>query len=184
MEYIRTIERKLNEIKNEYAVITIYGARQVGKTTTAGKVFGKEMGIVSLDDLENRTLANKNPKLFLEAHPWPIIIDEIQKASPLLDAIKIVVDSEKNKCLQNNVPVPLMYVLTGSNQFELQNMVSESLAGRTAILNMASLANNELEEIDGNIFNPDLDCLKATYAKVKDKNLYRNRKEIFESISI
>jgi predicted AAA+ superfamily ATPase len=135
-----------------------------------------------LDDLENRTLANKNPKLFLEAHPWPIIIDEIQKASPLLDAIKVVVDSEKNKCLQNNVPVPLMYVLTGSNQFELQNMVSESLAGRTAILNMASLANNELEEIDGNIFNPDLDCLKAKYAKVKDKNLYRSRKEIFERI--
>ena len=140
------------------------------------------MGIVSLDDLENRTLANKNPKLFLEAHPWPIIIDEIQKASPLLDAIKVVVDSEKNKCLQNNVPVPLMYVLTGSNQFELQNMVSESLSGRTAILNMASLANNELEEIDGNIFNPDLDCLKAKYAKVKDKNLYRSRKKIFERI--
>lgn len=140
------------------------------------------MGIVSLDDLENRTLANKNPKLFLEAHPWPIIIDEIQKASPLLDAIKVVVDSEKNKCLQNNVPVPLMYVLTGSNQFELQNMVSESLSGRTAILNMTSLANNELEEIDGNIFNPDLDCLKAKYAKVKDKNLYRSRKEIFERI--
>lgn len=161
MEYIRTIERKLNDIKNEYAVITIYGARQVWKITTAGKVFVKEMGIVSLDDLENRTLANKNPKLFLEAHPWLIIIDEIQKASPLLDAIKVVVDSEKNKCLQNNVPVPLMYVLTGSNQFELQNMVSESLSGRTAILNMTSLANNELEEIDGNIFNPDLDCLKA-----------------------
>lgn len=182
MEYIRTIERKLNDIKNEYAVITIYGARQVWKITTAGKVFVKEMGIVSLDDLENRTLANKNPKLFLEAHPWPIIIDEIQKASPLLDAIKVVVDSEKNKCLQNNVPVPLMYVLTGSNQFELQNMVSESLSGRTAILNMTSLANNELEEIDGNIFNPDLDCLKAKYAKVKDKNLYRSRKEIFERI--
>lgn len=182
MEYIRTIERKLNDIKNEYAVITIYGARQVWKITTAGKVFVKEMGIVSLDDPENRTLANKNPKLFLEAHPWPIIIDEIQKALPLLDAIKVVVDSEKNKCLQNNVPVPLMYVLTGSNQFELQNMVSESLSGRTAILNMASLANNELEEIDGNIFNPDLDCLKAKYAKVKDKNLYRSRKKIFERI--
>ena len=182
MEYIRTIEKKLNEIKNEYAVITIYGARQVGKTTTASKVFGKEMAVVSLDDLENRTLANKNPKLFLEAHPWPIIIDEIQKAAPLLDAIKVVVDNEKNKCLQNNVKVPLMYVLTGSNQFELQNMVSESLAGRTAILNMASLANNELEEIDGNLFNPDLDHLKTKYTEVKNKNLYRTRKEIFEKI--
>lgn len=182
MEYTRTIEKKLNEIKNEYAVITIYGARQVGKTTTASKVFGKEMAVVSLDGLENRTLANKNPKLFLEAHPWPIIIDEIQKAAPLLDAIKEVVDNEKDKCLQNNVRTPLMYVLTGSNQFELQSIVSESLAGRTAILNMASLANNELEGIEGSIFNPDLDCLKAKCDETKGKNLYRARKEIFERI--
>ncbi len=182
MEYIRTIEKKLDEIKNQYAVITLYGARQVGKTTTARKVFGKEMVIVSLDDLENRSLANKNPKLFLEAHPWPIIIDEIQKAAPLLDAIKIVVDKEKYKSLQNNKKVPLMYVLTGSNQFELQNVVSESLAGRTAILNMSSLANNELESIDGNLFNPDLEHLKIKYAEIKDKNLYRTRKEIFEKI--
>lgn len=182
MQYLRTIEKKLLEIKTEYAVITIYGARQVGKTTTARKVFGSEMSIISLDDLENRTLANKNPKLFLEAHPWPIIIDEIQKAAPLLDAIKVVVDNEKNKCLQNNIRVPLMYVLTGSNQFELQNMVSESLAGRSAILNMSSLANNEIEGISGNLFNPDLDILKAKYAEIKDKKLYRTRKEIFERI--
>lgn len=182
MKFIRTIEKKLNEIKNEYAVITIYGARQVGKTTTAKKVFEKEMSFVSLDDLENRTLANKNPKLFLEAHPWPIIIDEIQKAAPLLDAIKVVVDNEKNKCLQNDAKVPLMYVLTGSNQFELQNLVSDSLAGRSAILNMASLANNEIEEIEGNMFNPDIDFLKAKYAEVKNKNIYRTRKQIFERI--
>ena len=182
MEYARAIEKKLVEIKKEYAVITIYGARQVGKTTTASKVFGKGMGVVSLDDLENRTLANKNPKLFLEAHPWPIIIDEIQKAAPLLDAIKAMVDGVKGKCLQNNARVPLMYVLTGSNQFELQNMVSESLAGRTAILNMASLANNELDGMDGSLFNPDLDHLKAKYAEAKGKNLYRTRKELFERI--
>lgn len=182
MEYVRTIEKKLNKIKNEYAIITIYGARQVGKTTTASKVFGKNMTVVSLDDLENRTLANKNPKLFLEAHPWPIIIDEVQKAAPLLDAIKLVVDNQKNKCLQNDEQVPLMYVLTGSNQFELQNMVADSLAGRTAILNMASLANNEIEGLDGELFNPDLDVLKEKMAKAKNKNLYHTRLEIFEKI--
>lgn len=182
MEYCRTIEKKINEIKNEYAIITIYGARQVGKTTTARRVFGKEMDVVSLDDLENRSLANKNPKLFLEAHPWPIIIDEIQKAAPLLDAIKVVVDNEKSRALQRDGETPLMYVLTGSNQFELQSMVAESLAGRTAILNMSSLANNELEEIEGNIFNPDLNYLNSKYVEVKDKNLYRTRKALFEKI--
>ena len=60
----RTIENKINAIKNEYAAITIYGARQVGKSTMVDNIFGMEMKSVSLDDLEKRTLANTNPKLF------------------------------------------------------------------------------------------------------------------------
>ena len=182
MEYTRTIEKLINRIKNEYAAITIYGARQVGKTTTADHVFGKEMAVVSLDVLENRTLANTNPKLFLEAYPWPVIIDEIQKAPPLIDEIKNVIDTQKMKCLKEDKQVPLMYVLTGSNQFELKKMVSDSLAGRTAILNMASLANNEIEKVDGDLFDPDINKLKEKYLKVKNQDLYRSRKQIFEKI--
>lgn len=60
----RTIENKINAIKNEYAAITIYSARQVGKSTMVDNIFGMEMKSVSLDDLEKRTLANINPKLF------------------------------------------------------------------------------------------------------------------------
>lgn len=182
MEYARTLEKKINQIKDEYAAITIYGARQVGKTTLAIKLFGGKMRVVSLDILENRTLANTNPKLFLESFSWPIIIDEIQKGAPLLDEIKNVIDIEKNKCLKEGRKVPLMFVLTGSNQFELQRLVSDSLSGRTAILNLSSLSNNEIEQIDGNIFDPNLDVLKEKYAQIKDKNLYRTRKEIFERI--
>lgn len=182
MEYPRTIEKLLKRLKNEYAAITIYGARQVGKTTVAVRVFGEDMDIVSLDILENRTLANINPKLFLETYPWPIIIDEIQKAAPLIDEIKNIIDTEKRRCLNEDRPVPLMYVLTGSNQFELKKLVADSLAGRTAILHMAPLANNEIEGLTGDWFNPDLEVLKDKYRQYKNHDLYRGRKEIFVKI--
>ena len=182
MYYSRTIENKIRKIKDEYAAITIYGARQVGKSTVVDHIFGNDFATVTLDDLNERSLANVNPKLFLEAHPWPLIIDEIQKGVPLLDEIKIKIDEEKKKCLKQNKNVPLMYILTGSNQFELQKAVAESLSGRTAILAMSSLANNELEKIDGSLFNPQINVIKEKYKKVCSLNLYKTRKEIFSRI--
>ena len=92
-------------------------------------IFGEAMASVSLDDLEVRALGNSNPSLFLETYPWPVIIDEIQKATPLLSAMKDVIDHEKKRCVNENRRVPLMYVLTDSNQFELQEAISESLSG-------------------------------------------------------
>ena len=178
----RTIENKINAIKNEYAAITIYGARQVGKSTMVDNIFGTEMKSVSLDDLEKRTLANTNPKLFLETYSWPIIIDEIQKATPLLGVIKDIIDEEKIKCLKEDRKVPLMYVLTGSNQFELQEAIAESLAGRTAILNMSSLANNEIEKQQGRLFNPHLDVVRERYNSIDNKKMFKTRKQIFERI--
>ena len=102
-------------------------------------------------------------------------VDEIQKGTPLLEQIKIKIDDEKKKCLKNNRNVPLMYILTGSNQFELQKAVAESLAGRVAILTMSSLANNEIEDIEGNIFNPDLDIVREKYKRIDPKKLYKTR---------
>ena len=182
MYYKRTIENVINDVKSHYAAITIYGARQVGKSTMVRKLFGEDVRSVNLDDLELRALANTNPKLFLEQYSWPLIIDEIQKGTPLLEQIKIKIDEEKFKCLEENTGVPLMYVLTGSNQFELQHAVSESLAGRTAILTMSSLANNEIEKVDGSLFNPDLKIIRDKYNKIDYKKMYQTRKEIFEKI--
>lgn len=182
MYYSRTIENKINSIKKEYAAIAIYGARQVGKSTVVDHIFGEDIASVTLDDLSERALANDNPRLFLESHPWPVIIDEIQKGTPLLEQIKIKIDDEKKKCLKENRNVPLMYILTGSNQFELQKAVAESLAGRVAILTMSSLANNEIEDIEGNIFNPDLDIIREKYKRIDPKKLYKTRTKVFEKI--
>lgn len=182
MYYSRTIEKKINSVKTEYAAIAIYGARQVGKSTVVDHIFGQDIPNVTLDDLNERALANDNPKLFLEAHPWPVIIDEIQKGTPLLEQIKIRIDDEKKRCLKENENVPLMYILTGSNQFELQKAVAESLAGRAAILTMSSLANNEIEKMEGNVFDPDLDVVRERYKRIDPKKLYKTRFEIFEKI--
>ena len=97
----------------------------------------------------------------------PLIIDEIQKAPELLPEIKILIDKQKFYWNSNNLPYELMFILTSSNQFDLQQDVSESLAGRTAILNLASLSYNEIRKSNNhNAFNPNINVLKQ-----KEKNL-------------
>lgn len=177
----RNIEKLIEKCSKEFACITIYGARQVGKSTVLEMIFEDKYEKVTLDDIRLKNLATNNPKLFLENYGWPLIIDEIQKAPELLPEIKIIIDKQKSYWNKNNLPYELMFILTGSNQFELQEAVSESLAGRTAILNMSSLSNNEIKaNKSSSVFNPNIEILKEKEKIYKPK--YRLRKEIFEDI--
>ena len=81
----RAIEKTILEVSKSFPSIVVYGPRQVGKSTTIDHLFGDRFAKVTLDDLDDRTLALANPKLFLETYGWPLIIDEIQKAPLLLD---------------------------------------------------------------------------------------------------
>ena len=83
----RDIEKVLLEAAESFQVITLYGSRQVGKTTTIDYLFGDRFDFVTLDDAEELNLALTNPRSFLESHPWPLIIDEVQKAVGLLSEI-------------------------------------------------------------------------------------------------
>ena len=116
----RTVEKTILDMGNSFPCIVVYGPRQVGKSTTLDYVFPKSFHRVTLDDIEERKLASENPKLFLESNPWPVIIDEIQKVPELLDEIKIKIDAQRRVWLKNNEERRLMYILTGSNRFELQ----------------------------------------------------------------
>ena len=80
----RDIEKILVKASGSFQVITLFGSRQVGKTTTADYLFGDEFGFVTLDDSDELALAHNNPKAFFESHPWPLIIDEVQKEPGLL----------------------------------------------------------------------------------------------------
>lgn len=178
----RDIEEKIIEASQQFASITVYGSRQVGKSTLIEKIF-PEIEYVTLDDIEVRSYAISNPKEFLKYYGKPLIIDEIQKAPKLLEYIKIEIDEMKKNCLMNNEKIKLLYILSGSNQFELQEAITESLAGRTCVFNLASLSYNEIKQrTSHSSFNPDIAILRE-----KERNLnneYRSRKKIFEDIMI
>lgn len=176
----RNIENKLIEASKQFASITIYGSRQVGKSTLIQRLF-PTIKYVTLDDIEIRDYAIRDPKGFIKYYSVPLIIDEIQKSPKLLEYIKIEIDNMKKKCLLNNEPLKLLYILSGSNQFELQEAITESLAGRTCVFNLSSLSYNEIKERKtSSYFNPSIENLRNKEKYLNDN--YRSRKEIFEDI--
>ena len=176
----RDIEKVLLEASESFQVITLFGSRQVGKTTTADHLFGDEFGFVTLDDSDELALAHNNPKAFFESHPWPLIIDEVQKEISLLSEIKRIVDEQRRIWMRTGEQRRLMFVLTGSNQFELQDGISESLAGRTAVINMSGFTQMEKRGIEGSLFDVDFESsLKKQHAY---PGFYKNSLEVFEDI--
>lgn len=152
MNYIkRSLEKVVSEVTKEYPVVLVTGPRQVGKTTMLQKLMeGTERDYVSLDDLNERSLAKNDPELFLQLHKPPILIDEVQYAPELFTYIKIHVDKSHN---------PGDIWLTGSQVFELMHGVQESLAGRVAVLSLTSLSQAEMCGAQMEPFTIDLESL-------------------------
>ena len=136
MRYIqRDIEKKIKQLNAEYSCLLITGPRQVGKTTVLDHLAEGNRKKVTLDDLQERALAKKDPAMFLELHGTPILIDEVQYAPELFSYIKISVD--------RGAPAGTFW-LTGSQSFRLMELAQESLAGRAAVLTMTSLSQHEI----------------------------------------
>ncbi|MGN0326263.1 MAG: ATP-binding protein [Lachnospiraceae bacterium] len=152
-EYIhRDLEGKILEIAEDYACILIIGPRQVGKTTIFKKLMNEDRTVVSLDDLDERKLAQTDPAMFLQLHDLPILIDEVQYAPQLFPYIKMAID--------NGAPASSFW-LTGSQAFRMMELAQESLAGRTAIIHMPSLSQHELYgKGENSRFVVDLESLK------------------------
>ncbi len=177
----RTAEKAIINSGLSFPCVVVYGPRQVGKSTTINEIFGDKYKKVTLDDDDDRLLAEQNPKLFLENYGVPLIIDEIQKVPKLLNEIKKIVDEKRQEWLKENKPRELLYILTGSNRFELQESIADSLAGRCGIVDMASFTMAEKYGYENSLFNPEL---SAFYAIERSGRKYRTRKEIFEDIFI
>ena len=154
MTYIkRDLEPKILSLSKEYSAILITGPRQVGKTTILRQLMQKNRAYVTLDDLEDRAMAQNDPALFLQLHDRPILIDEVQYAPQLFSYIKIEID---------NGAEPGSFWLTGSQSFHMMELAQESLAGRTAILHMPSLSQHEIYGTGKSLpFTVDLAALKA-----------------------
>ncbi len=123
----RTIETIIEKIDRNFKVLLLTGMRQVGKTTVLKKVADAERTYITLDDVLSLQMAKEDAYLFFQANKLPILIDEIQYAPELFAHIKMLVDvsSEFGQVW-----------LTGSQQFLLMKGVSESLAGRLAVLEL------------------------------------------------
>ena len=167
MYYHRQLERKIIEVSKEYACITLYGARQTGKSTMIRNLF-PEYEYVTMDSSKERILATDDPDLFLSAHGMPLIIDEIQKAPGLMESIKERIDEVKLKKVNEGTPLTLMYILTGSNTHEIREKASETLAGRTALIEVNSLSECEKLKKEGNEFVPDIEVLKRKQSQLPD----------------
>lgn len=161
---IREISKYLDDLAKKYPIITITGPRQSGKTTLAKMVF-KDKVYINLELLDNRDFANSDPRGFLRKIPDGAILDEIQRVPELISYIQGIVD-EKNK---NG-----MFILTGSQQFEVSNSINQSLAGRTALLKLLPFSFNEIQK-NYNIADVDQLIFQGFYPRIYDQNLEPNQ---------
>lgn len=160
----RKIEPVLRSIAAQYPVVTITGPRQSGKTTLCRKVF-PDKPYVNLEAPDTRQSAQDDPRGFLASYPEGAIIDEIQRAPELTSYIQPIVDDQRRAG---------QYILTGSQQFEVIEGITQSLAGRTAILKLLPFS---IEELSGKVHLPSLDNLLLTgfYPRIYDMNLEPTR---------
>lgn len=133
----RSLEPILKKAASEFPAVILTGPRQSGKTTLFQHLFGKSCQYVSLEPPDVRASAIEDPRSFLEIYPPPVIFDEVQYAPDLLPYIKEKIDADRDKSGQ--------YLLTGSQNLLLMERVTESLAGRAAILRLLPLSNREAE---------------------------------------
>jgi len=148
--YIRTLAKTIHEISETFRILLVTGPRQVGKTTLLELCADEGRNYVTLDDFEARQLAQNDPGLFIQTYKPPLIIDEVQYAPQLFSYLKIAVDREKKSG---------MYWLTGSQKFHLMKGITESLAGRVAIVDLLGLSQAEIEE-RANISGPFLPTIE------------------------
>ena len=131
----RSLENFITNAATKFPVLLLTGARQVGKTSIMRSLKEDIRTYVTLDDPLTLRLAKEDPPLFLQRFPAPVLIDEINYAPELLPYIKIAVDNDRR---------PGMYWLTGTQPFHLMKGVSESLAGRVAIVTLLGMSRREL----------------------------------------
>jgi len=132
----RTLAERLKELFKQFPVVTLIGPRQSGKTTLIRKEFSN-LPYYNLEDPKVRLLAQNDPEALFAQMPHGGIFDEIQRVPELLSYIQVISDA-KNK--------PGQFIISGSHQFFLMKAVTQSLAGRTAILHLLPLSLQELQE--------------------------------------
>ena len=138
----RELSEKIINLSKKFPSVTITGPRQSGKTTLVKDIFKDyDYSYISLEDPDEREFAIFDPKGFLKRFSSGVILDEIQRVPVLLSYIQGIIDNENISGKEN---IPCKFILTGSNQFYLMKNITQTLAGRTAIVNLLPFSLNEL----------------------------------------
>jgi predicted AAA+ superfamily ATPase len=135
MKYVhRMLEQKLQAYAESFPCTLVCGARQVGKSTLLDHFFGKTHRTFVFDPAGDIYGVRQDPDLFLKNNPPPLILDEIQYVPELIPALKRAIDRSRE---------PGMYLITGSQQWEVMKHLAESLAGRVGILELSGFSLSE-----------------------------------------
>ena len=155
--YKRVAEKIVRDLASSYFVVAITGPRQSGKTTLVRSVF-KNKKYISLEDLDQQAFAREDPKGFLTQTKKGLIIDEIQNCPDLFSYTQGIVDKNKR---------PGHFIVTGSQQFGLLSRISQSLAGRSGLIELLPFS---LSEVRKDIKTIDKVLYKGLYPPLYDRN--------------
>jgi uncharacterized protein len=158
---IREAQKKLMQLANSFKAIAVIGPRQSGKTTLVKNTF-PDKPYFSLENPDIRNFASEDPRGFLQSISNGAILDEIQRVPSLFSYLQEVLDNTKIKGL---------FILTGSNNFLLQENISQSLAGRVAYLNLLPFTVSELETLNYIPQTYEELMFKGFYPPIYDQNI-------------
>lgn len=144
----------------KYPLLTITGPRQSGKSTFA-KMLKPDFEYINLEDIDHRRFATTDPKGFIERYSKKVILDEVQNAPQLLSQLQVHTDVVGKNGL---------YILTGSQNFQLFEKISQSLAGRTALCTLLPFSMNELNEIK-KLKSWEEYCWKGMYPRLHHRSI-------------
>lgn len=161
----RVLQSRLTEAAAEMPVVAVTGPRQSGKTTLCRMVF-PDHEYVTLEPLDVREFALEDPRGFLAQHPGPALLDEAQRAPELFSYLQEEVDRD---------PSPGRYVLTGSQHFGLSEALSQSLAGRVALLHLLPMSVDELAGFGGPGDDLWTTVWAGGYPRIHDRDLNPDR---------
>jgi len=157
----RELSAKLKALARKFPVVCVVGPRQSGKTTLVKSVFA-DRDYVNLEDLDNREFASNDPRGFLAGYNKGVIIDEAQRAPGLFSYIQTEVDRRGSAG---------QFILSGSQNILLQENISQTLAGRIAMLKLLPFSLDELEGTDYYPAGLQEYIFKGSYPRIYDKKI-------------
>src|SRR5690554_1085048 len=157
----RQMSDKIKYLAAKFPVVAVIGPRQSGKTTLVKNMF-PEKNYVSLEDPDTREFALVDPRGFLAAYPEGAVLDEVQRAPHLFSYLQTIVD-EKGQAG--------FFVLTGSHNFLLYENLSQTLAGRVAILKLLPFSLVELRMVNYPMESYERYLFKGFYPRIYDKDI-------------